>query len=70
MAHNIPVDCLIERVWNTSQKEWDGIMLSGTLIDIVTQTAEDNSGDIIPVGIVLLDDGSFQCVPMEFIYRQ
>ena len=81
MTQNIEVSCLINRSWDYSEVEWegalvdgashgwDGDLVSGTLIDISTQTADDGSGKIIPVGIVLLDDNTFQSVPVEFIYK-
>lgn len=69
IMNNIPVECLVKRSWNLSRKGWDGDLIYGTLIDITTQSAEDNSGKLIPVGIVLLDDDTFQCVPMEFISK-
>lgn len=83
MIQNIKVSCLINRYWTSSTmdwdgdlvnrswtpsvEDWDGDLVSGTLIDISTQSAEDGSGNIIPVGVVLLEDGTFQCVPLEFI---
>ena len=69
MTQNIQVECLINRSWNLSTREWDGDRINGTLIDIATQSAEDNSGKHIPAGIVLLDDDTFECVPMEFITK-
>jgi hypothetical protein len=63
MITEIPVEC-------TTSKSWcpfiDEESVSGTLIDISTQTTE--SGKLIPVGIVLLDnENTFHSVPMEFI---
>ena len=69
MMQNIPVNCLIDRTWNYSTKDWSGNMEAGTLIDVSTQTSEDDSDKLIPVGIVLMEDDSFQCVPMEFIFK-
>jgi len=66
---NISVECLIGRSWNISTRKWEGTLVNGTLIDISTQSEEDNSGKLIPVGIVLLDDDTFQCIPMEFITK-
>ena len=69
MIENIRVECLVERSWNLSTRAWEGDLLNGTLIDISTQSEEGESGKLIPVGIVLLDDDTFQCVPMEFITK-
>jgi len=69
MAHNIPVNCLMERTWDTVDRAWDGVLDPGILIDFSTQTADDNSGKIIPVGIVLLEDDTIQSLPLEFIFQ-
>ena len=70
MTDSIQVQCLINRVWNISTKDWDGDTVSGTLIDISTQSADDNSDKIIPVGIVMLETtGAFHSVPVEFITK-
>jgi len=69
MAHNIPVSCLVDRYWDPVCKEWEGNMAPGTLIDFSTRTSDDNPGRIVPVGIVLLEDDSILCVPLEFIYQ-
>jgi len=69
MAQDIHVSCLINRYWDPSALYWDGEMVTGTLLEISTQTAEDDSSKFIPVGIVLLEDGTFQSVPVEFIYK-
>jgi len=69
MTHNIPVQCLVGRSWNPVAKVWDGETMVGTLIDFSMQSAEDDSAKLIPVGIVLLDTGAFQSVPMEFITK-
>ena len=69
MAHNIPVRCLINRYWDPATKAWAGDTVSGTLIDISTQSADDNSGKLkfIPVGIVILETDEAHSIPMEFI---
>jgi len=67
MTHNIPVRCLIDRSWNPVTKGWDGELMTGTLVDVSMQSADDNSARLISVGIVILDTGAFQGVPMEFI---
>ena len=69
MAQNIKVRCLINRSWNISLRKWDGELVNGTLIDVATQSAEDNHNNLIPVGIILLDNETFECVPMEFIKK-
>lgn len=69
VTQDIPVRCLLNRSWNISTREWDGDWVNGTLIEISTQTAQDDYSKHVPVGIVLLDDNTFQCVPMEFIIK-
>jgi len=67
MTQSIPVRCLLDRYWEPDDMDWKGTTVNGMLIDITSQTAEDLSGKLIPVGIVLVEDNTFQCVPMEFI---
>ena len=67
MKHNIPVECLVDRSWNPMTKIWEGRTVNGTLVDFVTQSAEDNSGKLIPAGIVILNSGALESVPVEFI---
>ena len=69
MTENMQVKCLIDRFWDVHLLTWAGAEVFGTLIDISTQTADDNSGKLIPVGIVLLEDNTFECVPMEFVEK-
>ena len=69
MTQDIQVSCLVNRYWDLETKDWTGDIVNGTLIGLSTQS-ETYSGEIIPVGIVLLDnDNTFQCVPMEFITK-
>ena len=70
MVKNIPVECLLNRTRNLEKEMWDGDLINGTLVDISTQSTEDNFGKLIPVGIVLLENNTFQCVPMEFIFAK
>ena len=65
----IRVVCLLDRYWDPTEKSFKGTEHSGQMIDISVQTDDDTSGGLIPVGIVLLDDGTFQSVPMEFIKK-
>jgi len=67
MKHNIPVTCLIDRSWNPRTREWEGITVGGTLIDFIAQSAEDNFGRLITAGVVKLESGAINCVPIEFI---
>jgi len=67
MKHYIPVECLIDRSWNPRTKLWEGRLIGGTLIDTIAQSAEDNSGKLITAGVVMLETGSFESVPIEFI---
>ena len=69
MTQDIQVRCMIDRFWGPEIRQYDGMWVEGTLIDITTQSTDDNSGKLIPVGIVLLDDNTFQSVPMEFVTR-
>ena len=65
MTQEISVKCTINRYWYPSEIESEGQDIYGTLIDFSTQTAE--SGKIIPVGIVLLDNSTFHSIPMEYM---
>ena len=67
MKHEIPVECLIDRSWNPVTKVWEGTTVNGTLIDIVSQSAEDDFKKLIPAGIILTDEGKAESVPLEFI---
>ena len=69
MTETIRVTCLVDRYWDPTTLNYDGEEKTGTLIDISTGTDEDNIGETIPVGIILLDDNTFQSVPMEFITK-
>jgi len=64
---NIPVECLLNRSWDPRTKSWVGKTESGTLIDFTAQSAKDNSGNLITAGIVMLESGAFESVPLEFI---
>lgn len=66
MTENIRVTCLLNRSWDIATKQYVGNSSSGTLIDISVQGEED---ELFPVGIVLMDDNTFQNVPMEFITK-
>ncbi len=69
MTENIQVTCLIDRYWDPVERVFKGTEKSGILIDILTQSAEEDSGKLISVGIVVLDDNTFQAVPVEFIKK-
>lgn len=69
MTHDIQVTCLLNKYWDPATDSWKGDLHSGTLIDITMQTADDLSGKLIPVGIILLEDGTFQSVPMELLTK-
>lgn len=69
MNQTIRVTCLLDRYWDPTELAYVGTEKTGTLIDVSTKSDEDNVGDIIPVGIVLLDDNTFESVPMEFITK-
>lgn len=65
----IQVTCLVDRYWSPAAKAYKGTEEHGTLIDIITQSSEEDIDQMIPVGIVVLDDGTFQAVPVEFIKK-
>ena len=65
----IRVTCLLDRSWDPVAKEYSGREYPGSLLEITTQSKEDHSGEHIPVGVVALDDGTFQSVPLEFIQK-
>jgi len=63
---NIPVKCTINRFWDTTDLKWRGETVYGTLITVSTLAADDI---LVPVGIILLDNNTFESVPMEFIEK-
>jgi len=67
MSHYLQVKCLVSRFWDPSIKDWDGTLANGTLIEIATQSEDDYPERTIPIGIVVLEDGNFEAVPMKFI---
>lgn len=69
MTENMQVTCLLDRYWDPATMDYAGTEKSGTLVNISMQSAEEDSGKLIPVGIVVLDDNTFQSVPMEFIKK-
>lgn len=69
MTETIRVTCLLDRYWNTTEKTYRGTEKNGTLIDVSMQSSEENADKLIPAGIVVLDDGTFQSVPMDFIKK-
>lgn len=70
MTENIAVTCLLDRYWDTAERKFCGTEKNGTLIAISMQSDEDDPSFAIPVGIVLLDDNTFESVPLEFITKQ
>ena len=69
LTESFQVICLMDRHWNPSTKEFNGNEQTGTLIEIGMQSSEDDPGKLIPVGIVLMNDNTFQRVPIEFIRK-
>ena len=67
MTNYLHVQCLTNRYWDPETKDWGGTITTGTLIEISTQSDEGNNDRIIPVGIVVLEDGTFEAVPTKFI---
>ena len=70
MTENIRVICLIDRYWDPETKKYAGTESAGTLIDVSVKHEEDDKSQLSPVGIAMLDDGTFQSVPMEFITKE
>jgi len=62
----IRVKCLVNdnRSWDPWKKEYVGERLEGYLVDTNVQGNADN---LSPVGIVMLDNGAFEAVPIQFI---
>ena len=48
-------------------KEYIGTQKAGLLLDTAS---EEEDGKPVPTGIVLLDDGAFASVPLEFIRKE
>lgn len=69
MTDNIRVTCLIDRYWDALKKEYAGTTFTGVLIDI-SAGAANTAGELSPAGIVLLDNGTFECVPLQFIKKE
>lgn len=61
---SIRVTCLLDRSWDITAKEYIGTQKAGLLLDTAS---EEEDGKPVPTGIVLLDDGAFASVPLEFI---
>lgn len=69
MTETIPVTCLLDRYWDPETLDYAGTEKSGTLIDISVQRDQTDSDKFVPVGIVMLEDNTFQSVPMEYIKK-
>lgn len=69
MTESIRVTCLLDRYWDPATLEYQGVEQAGSLIEVSVQQTEQEPYKLIPVGIVLLDDNTFQSVPMEFITK-
>ena len=64
---SIRVTCLLDRSWDITAKEYIGTQKAGLLLDTAS---EEEDGKTVPTGIVLLDDGAFASVPLEFIRKE
>ena len=64
---SIRVTCLLDRSWDITAKEYIGTQKAGLLLDTAS---EEEDGKPVPTGIVLLDDGAFASVPLEFIRKE
>ena len=69
MSDSIPVMCLIDRYWDPAAMKFAGTDAKGDLLEITAQSAENDSGRLVPVGIVMMNDGTFQSIPIEFIRK-
>ena len=69
MTESIRVTCLMDRYWDPATLDYIGVEKAGSLIEVSVQQTEQEPHKLIPVGIVLLDDNTFQSVPMEFIKK-
>ena len=69
MSDRIPVTCLVDRYWDPAAMKFAGTDAGGDLLEIIAQSAENAPGNLIPVGIVMMNDGTFQSVPVEFIRK-
>ena len=66
MTETIPVTCLLDRYWDPETLDYAGTEKSGTLIDISVQSDQTDSDKFVPV---MLEDNTFQSVPMEYIKK-
>lgn len=64
---SIRVTCLLDRSWDITAKEYIGTQKAGLLLDTAS---DEEDGKPVPTGIVLLDDGAFASVPLEFIRKE
>ena len=64
---SIRVTCMLDRSWDITAKEYIGTQKAGLLLDTAS---EEEDGKPVPTGIVLLDDGAFASVPLEFIRKE
>ena len=64
---SIRVTCLLDRSWDITAKEYIGTQKAGLLLDTAS---EEEDGKPVPTGIVLLDNGAFASVPLEFIRKE
>ena len=64
---SLRVTCLLDRSWDITAKEYIGTQKAGLLLDTAS---EEEDGKPVPTGIVLLDDGAFASVPLEFIRKE
>ena len=64
---SIRVTWLLDRSWDITAKEYIGTQKAGLLLDTAS---EEEDGKTVPTGIVLLDDGAFASVPLEFIRKE
>ena len=69
MHEAIRVSCLVDRYWDPTSKTYLGETIHGTFISS-GQSMEGDFGKLSPTGIVLLDDGTFQSIPLEFIQKE
>ena len=68
MSADMRVSCLLERHWDVATKSFTGRWEKGVLMGISVETDRENK--VFPVGIVALDAGPFQSVPIAFLKKE
>lgn len=64
---SIRVTCLLDRSWDITAKEYIGTQKAGLLLGTAS---EEETANRFRRESVLLDDGAFASVPLEFIRKE